>query len=71
VYRLQGARHLESKLCKTPAGSRFGDEAAAELTSDVRGLDDLELLERLFEQALTVDNLDEFRSALPAAGAAG
>jgi hypothetical protein len=48
--------------------TRFGDEATPELTSDVRALDDLELLERLFKQALTVVPLDEFRSALPAAG---
>jgi hypothetical protein len=61
---------LQTDLLKV-LRSRFGDEAVAELTSDVRALDDLELLERLFDQALTAVRLEELRSALPAAGAPG
>jgi hypothetical protein len=46
--------------------SRFGDDEATELTPAVKALDDLEVLEHLFDQALSEVSLEEFRAALTA-----
>ena len=43
--------------------SRFGDRIAAELTEVVTTLDDLEALNRLFDQALSGVSLEEFPRA--------
>jgi hypothetical protein len=51
--------------------SRFGDETAADLSGAVKALDDLELLKRLFHEALGGASLEEFRAALSASGVAG
>jgi len=44
--------------------SRFGDEAATDLTPALATVDDPRRLERLFDQALAVASPDEFRAAL-------
>jgi hypothetical protein len=51
--------------------SRFGDAGATELTAAVKAVDDLELLERLFDQALSGVSLEDFRATLTAAGTPG
>jgi hypothetical protein len=61
---------LQADLLKV-LRSRFGDERAADLTLAVKALDDLELLERLFDQALGGVSLEQFRAALAATGVSG
>jgi hypothetical protein len=70
-FRREGEiQRLQADLLKV-LRSRFGDEAVTELTQAVKAVDDLEPLDRLFDLALSDVSLDDFRSALPTAGAPG
>jgi hypothetical protein len=59
---------LQADLLKV-LRSRFGEGPASDLAANIKALNDLELLERLFDQALAGVSLEDFRSALPAAEA--
>jgi hypothetical protein len=44
--------------------SRFGEDTATELTPTVQGMEDLEVLEQLFDRALSGTGLEELRAVV-------
>lgn len=68
IRRQAQAETLQAALLKV-VSKQFGQSTATELTAAVQAVEDPELLQRLFDQAVDGMSADDLRSALHASGA--